>query len=169
MRHRGVLGVPGRQQPQEVRLARPVAPEHGDPLAVEDLEVERLHETGQLELLTGDGSDAGASTLEPHAHVLRHGRRLWRAGLLVLAQPGLHRLVLRRHVGADRGLLLQGAHEVLETLMLLVPAPQQLSEPLVPVATDLVVGREAATVHPARTALDRDDPVRRTGQELTVV
>ena len=73
----------------------PLLPEHGDSLAVEDLEVERLHETGELELLAGDGSDAGASALQPHPDVLRRGRRLRRARLLVLAQPGLHRLVLR--------------------------------------------------------------------------
>ena len=41
----------GRQQSQEVRLPGAVRAEHGHPFAVPDLEVERLHQAGQLEPL----------------------------------------------------------------------------------------------------------------------
>ena len=45
-----VAAAPG-QEPQEVRLAGAVGAQHGDPLAVPDLEVERLHQPGELEVL----------------------------------------------------------------------------------------------------------------------
>ena len=55
------VGAAGREQPQEVRLARAVGAQHGHPLAVPDLEVERLHQPGQLELLADDRPLAGAA------------------------------------------------------------------------------------------------------------
>ena len=50
------VGAAAREQPQEVRLARPVGSEHRDPVAEPDLEVERLHEPGELEALGDDGA-----------------------------------------------------------------------------------------------------------------
>ena len=44
------VGAAGGQQPQEVGLAGAVAAQHRDPLAVPDLEVERLHQPGQLQV-----------------------------------------------------------------------------------------------------------------------
>jgi hypothetical protein len=61
--------LPG-EQAQEVRLAAAVAAEHPDALAVEHLEVERLHQPGELELLAGDGAHAGAAAAQAHRHLL---------------------------------------------------------------------------------------------------
>ena len=49
--HTLVRHVRAAQQLQEGRLARPVGAEHGHPLAVPDLEVERVHQPGQLQAL----------------------------------------------------------------------------------------------------------------------
>jgi len=49
------VGATAGQQAQEVRLARPVGAEHGHPLAEPDLEVERLHQPGQLQRLADHG------------------------------------------------------------------------------------------------------------------
>ena len=83
--HRLVLrvgvGAAGGEQPQEVRLAGPVRAEHGDPVAEPDLEVERLHQPGELELLADDRALAGAAAAQPHADVLVDRHRLRRAGI----------------------------------------------------------------------------------------
>src|SRR5205085_3452547 len=85
----------GREQPEEVRLAGPVGPEHGHPLAVPDLEVEGLHQAEKLHPLADDGALAGAAAFQPHGHLLLARDRLRRTGFLELAQPGLRRAVLR--------------------------------------------------------------------------
>ena len=53
--------------------------------------------------------------------------------------------------------------------MLLLPAAAQLGHPLVPVVPCLVVGGEAAAVHPGGAALHGDHPVGDPGQQLPVV
>ena len=60
------VAAAGRQQPQEVRLARAVGAEHRHPLAVPDLEVERLHQAGQLEPLADTARLPVRPPLEPH-------------------------------------------------------------------------------------------------------
>ena len=80
------LGAAAGEQPQEVRLARAVRAEHRDPVAVPDLEVERLHEARELEPLAHDRALAGARAAQPHRHRLRRRALLGRAGLLELAQ-----------------------------------------------------------------------------------
>ena len=93
------IGAAAGEQPQEVRLARAVRPQHRDPVAVPDLEVEGAHEVGQLTLLSDDGPLGGPTTGEPHPQPLRHRHLLGRTGVLEAAQPGLRGLVARRHVG----------------------------------------------------------------------
>src|SRR5215475_13800732 len=93
-------GAPA-EQPEEVRLTRTVRAENGHPLAVEDFEVERAHQAGELELLTGNRADSCPAAGQPHLHLLLRRRRLWRSLLLELFQPGTHRVVLRGHVGGD--------------------------------------------------------------------
>ena len=53
-----VRHVVAGEQPQEVGLAGAVGAEDGDPLAVEDLQVEGFHQPGELESLAGDGPHA---------------------------------------------------------------------------------------------------------------
>ena len=117
----GVAAAPG-QQPQEVRLAGAVGAEHGDPLAVPDLEVERLHQPGELEVLADHRALAGAAALEPHLHRLLARLLGRRAGLLELAEPGLGGLVLARHAVVVLRLDLEPEHQRLDLGVLLVPA-----------------------------------------------
>ncbi len=53
------VGPASREQPQEVTLAGAVGAQHGDPLAEPDFQVERLHQTGQLEVGADHGPLAG--------------------------------------------------------------------------------------------------------------
>ena len=142
------VAAAGREQPQEVRLAGAVGPEHGHPLAVPDLEVEGLHQPGQLEVLADDRALAGAAACEAHRHLLLARLLGRRAGLLELAEPGLRGAVLRRHPVVVLGLDLVVQHQLLELGVLLVPALAQLLEAEEPVAARLVVRREAAGVGP---------------------
>ncbi len=157
------------EQPQEVRLARAVGPQDADPVAVPDLEVERLHQAGELQLLGDDRPHAGAPAAQPHRHLLLRRPLRRRPGRLELRQPGLHRVVAVGHVRRVGRLLLQGAHQVDQPLVLLVPAPAQLGQPLVPRRPGLVVAGEAAAVHPRRPALDGDHAVGDAGEQLAVV
>ena len=116
------------QQPQEVRLAGAVGAEDRDPLAVPDLEVERLHQSGELELLADHRPLAGAAALEAHLDLLLTGLLGRRAGLLELAQSRLRRLVAAGHAVVVRRLLPVHEHERLELRVLLVPAAAQLLE-----------------------------------------
>ncbi len=174
---RAVLDVrvrsPRRQESQEVRLAGAVRAQHGDPLAVPDLEVERLHQPGQLEVLADDGALAGAAALEPHLHLLLARLRGRWAGLLELPEPGLRRPVLRGEPVVVLRLDLVAQHQRLELGVLLVPAPTQLLEALESRAPRLVVGREPAGVGPHRVAggpeLDGDHARRRVVEQLSVV
>src|SRR5215470_6064492 len=83
------------EQPEEVRLARTVRAEDGHPLAIEDFEVERSHQAGELKPLTGDRADSRPAAGQPHLHLLLGRRRLRRPLLLELFQAGTHGPVLR--------------------------------------------------------------------------
>ena len=167
------VAAPEREQPQEVRLARAVRAEHRDPLAEPDLEVERPHQPGQLEALADQRALARAPAGEPHLHGLLARPLLRRPGRLELGQPGHRRLVPARHAVVVRRLLPQVDHELLELVVLLVPAPPQLLQPQDPVLAGLRVRREAAPVRPGRrpggARLERDDPGRRPREQLAVV
>ena len=96
-----IPGVPhgfATEHPQEVRLAGPVGPEHRQPLAVEDLGGERLHQAGQLEVLGDDRAHRRPAAAQPHGHVLFLGLVRRRFLGLEPGQPGLHRPVARGHV-----------------------------------------------------------------------
>ena len=131
------------EEPEELRLAAPVGAEHRDPIAVEDLAVERLHEAGDAETRAGDRTHAGAAAAEAHRDLLAAGRLLGRAGFLELADPGLHRPVARRHHLGDGGLLLQRRQQLAEPVTLLGPAAQHLRQSLVARLAGVVVGVEA--------------------------
>src|SRR5260221_5460683 len=78
----GMAYIVAFQQPQEMRLPRAARAEHGDPLAVPDLQVERPHQPAQLEVLADDGPLAGPAAAQPHPHVLLPPRLLRRSCLL---------------------------------------------------------------------------------------
>ena len=122
------------EQPQEVRLARAVRAEHADPLAVEDLGVERTHQPGQLEALAGDRAHAGPPAAKPHRDVLLLGGL---SGGGPAASNRSSRRAMTRYFCAMtsliRACMLQGADEILEPGVLLVPPAPQLGHPFVPV------------------------------------
>ena len=108
------------EQPQEVALAGAVAAEHGDALAEPQLEVERVGEPVELELLDDHGPLAGAGAAEAHVDALLADLRRALVALLELAQPALGRLQLGRERVGD---LRPPAHlgdEVLQPLALVV-------------------------------------------------
>jgi len=72
-------------------------------------------------------------------------------------------------VGADLRLLLQGAHQRPQPLVLIVPPPVQLLEPVQTGRPRVVVAVEPAAVHPGRARFDGHDPGRRPGQQFAVV
>ena len=146
------VAAAGGEQAQEVRLAGAVGAEHGDPLAVPDLEVEGLHQPGQLEALADHRALAGAPALEAHRHLLLAGLLGRRPGLLELAQPGLGGAVLRGHPVVVLRLDLEPQHQRLDLGVLLVPALAHLLEAREPVAAGLVVRREAPRVGPHQVA-----------------
>ena len=78
------IGAAAGQKPQKVRLARAVGSEHGDAVAEPDFEVERLHETGELEPFRDHGTFAGARPAQPQLQVLLGRALLGRAGLFEL-------------------------------------------------------------------------------------
>src|SRR4051794_28693155 len=90
----GVGHVLAGQQPQEVRLPRAVGTQDADPVAVPDLEVERLHQAGELQLLGHDGPYAGAPAPQ---------QRLERQPLLLTARQRGQLAVLAPLVGDTEG------------------------------------------------------------------
>ena len=60
------IGAAASQQAEEMRLAGAVRPQHRDPVTEPDLGIERLHETGQLEILDHDRALARTPSAEPH-------------------------------------------------------------------------------------------------------
>src|SRR6266566_1661628 len=104
--------------------------------------------TRQHQVLAHDGAFAGPPAAQPHLDVLLPRGVLRRPFLLEPAQPGHRGLQPGRHVGVVGGLLPQGADQLLQLLVLLVPAAAQLLEPADPVGAGLGVVPEAAAVHP---------------------
>ena len=110
--------VVAAEQAQEVALAGAVAAEHGDPLAVPELEVERVGQAVELELLDDHGPLAGAGPAEAHVDALL--AHLARPLVLLeeLAQPALGRLQPGRERLGDLGPPAHLGDEVLEPLAL---------------------------------------------------
>ncbi len=156
-----------------MRLARAVRAEDRDAFAVEDLQVEGLHQARQLKSLAGDGPYAGATALDAHGDVLLARRLGRRARLLELAQAGLGGGVAGRQLVADGGRLTEVQDELLQLGVLLVPAAAQLLEAGEAFTPGLVVRGEAAAVHPGvgsgRRGLHGDDLLGGAGEEFTVV
>ena len=152
--------LPGRQ-PQEVRRARAVGAGDRHPLAVEDLQRERLHQPRQLQLLAGDGPHPGPPALKTHPDVLLARRLGRRPDLLELPQPGPRRLVPGGHVVAARGVLLQVLHQPLQLGVLLVPAAAQLLEPGEPLLPRLVEGARSRLGAPTPRSRPVPAPPRR--------
>ena len=157
------------QQPQEMGLTAAIAAEHGDPLAVEDLHAERLHQPGQLQVAAGDGAYAGAPTGQFHPHVGAARQLLRRTGLLELAQPGPHGPVAAGHIGGVGRLLAQPLDQLAQPVQLLLPPAVQLLDARPPRLTRFVVRAEASPVRPRGAALDGDHRAGRAGQQLPVV
>jgi hypothetical protein len=171
------VAAAAREEAQEVGLARAVAAEDPDPLAEPDLRVERLHEPvpvdAQLEIGGDDGALGRAAPGEPHRDLLAEGHSLRGAGVLEPAQPGLGGLEAGGHVRVVGRLLPVHDDEGLDLGMLLVPAPEQLLEPLVAVDARLLVRREGPGVDPDRVAaaalLEGGEACRDPVEQLAVV
>src|SRR5690606_33220372 len=107
-----------REQPQEVRLARPVRAQHGDAVAEPDLKVEGRHESGEFELLAHDGALARAVAAQPHRKVLIERSLKRRPSLLELAQSRHGGVVAGSELVARCGLDLHRLNELLELQVL---------------------------------------------------
>src|SRR4029079_16848828 len=81
----GVRAAAG-EEPEEVRLARPVRAEHRDAVAEPHLEIERLHEPRQLEMLRDDRTLARAGSAQAQRELLLGRTLLGRPGLLEAPQ-----------------------------------------------------------------------------------
>jgi hypothetical protein len=114
------------QQAKKVRLAGSVAAEHGDSLAVKDLQVEWPGKPNQLQADAGQRADAGAPPAQPHHDLLLARTLLRRSGRFELPQPRLRRLVSAGHPVVAGRLLPQGPDQLDEPGMLLVPPATQL-------------------------------------------
>jgi hypothetical protein len=125
--------------------------------------------TRQHQVLAHDGALAGPPAAQPHRDVLLPRGFLRRPFLLEPAQPGHRGLVPGRHAGVVGGLLPQGADQLLQLLVLLVPAAAQFLQAADPVSAGLGVVPEAATVHPDVPVLDGHDAPRAGGQQFPVV
>ena len=175
--HRQVLalriGAAGGEQAQEVALARAVGAEHADTVSEPDLRGERLHESGQFELLGHDGTLGCPPTLEPHLDVLLDRQGLGWPGFQELGQAGLRSLVPVGHVGTESSLVLVHIDEFFELYVLLVPALAEFLKPGVTVRAGLHIGSETAAVNPRAGAVDarfeRHDAARRVVEQLAVV
>ena len=157
------VAAAGGQQPQQVRLPRPVRAEHGHPLAVEDLQVERFEQSGQREVVAHHGALGGPASAQPHGNVLHARHLLGRSGGFELGQPGHGGLIAGGEPVVVGGLDLVHQHEGLELVVLLVPPSAEFLEPGVAVLPGLWVAGERPAVHPGPGAgaprLERDDPV----------
>ncbi len=167
------IGAAASQQPQEVGLARPVRAEHGDAIAEPDLQVERLHQARQLQLLGDDRALAGARSAQAQIEVLR-GRTLFgRARVFETTKPSLGGTVTGGELVTGGRLRLHVGDEPLQFEVLLIPPAAQLVESGHPVFARGVVAVEAAAVHPGTAAraarLQRHDAVGGTRQQLAVV
>jgi hypothetical protein len=162
---------------QEVRLAGPVGAQHRDPFAVPDLQVERLHQSAQLQVLAHHRSFAGPAALEPHRDLLLARLLGGRALLLEHPESSLGGAVLAGHAVVVFGLDLQSEHERLDLGVLLVPTLAHLLEAGEPVGAGLVVGLEPAGVGPhqvpgagsAAAELHGHHPGRGVGQQFAIV
>ena len=143
------------------RLARAVGAEHGDPLAEVDLQVERPHQSGQLEPLADDRPHAGAAAAQAHRRSFCSRALLGRPGLLELAQPLSAAFSARGMPSLIVACLQHLAPARFEPRVLLVPAPPQLARAARCGPGGPRVRREAAAVRPAPRGLDGDDPVAR--------
>ncbi len=143
--------------------------EHTDALAEPHLGVERQRQPGEFEPGAHQRLLSGAAAREAHGDLLLHRHRGGWLGGLELRQPGLHGPVPRGHRVAARRLLLQGADELPQPLVLLVVPAVQFFQPADAVRAGPVVGVESTAVHPGPVGLDRDDAGGRRRQQLTVV
>ena len=119
--------------------------------------------------LAHDGAFSGAAAAQPHPDVLIPGRLLRRPRLLEPSQPGFRGLQPRGHRVVIRRLLPVHPDELLDLLVLLVPAAAQLIKALDAVLPGLRVGREAAAVDPDAAVFHGDDALRAVGQQFPVV
>ena len=108
-------------------LAGTVATEHGDPLAVPQLEVERIGQAVQLELLDGERPLAGARAAEAHVDALLADAARALARLEELAKPALGGLQRGRERVADLGPSAHLDDELLEPLALVLVQRQRCS------------------------------------------
>ncbi len=167
------VAAPRCQQPEEMGLTRTIGAEHGDPLAVPELQVKGLHQPGQRKVLADHGALAAAATPQAHPDVLLAGELLRRRSLLELAQSGLGGLITGGHAVVVGSLLLVHQHQSLQLRVLVIPAAAQLVQADEPIRARLPVRGERSAMDPCGVAgsaqLHRDDPIDDTGQEFAVV
>ena len=151
-------------------LADAVAAEHGDPLAEPQLEVERVGQPVELELLDDHGPLAGAGAAEAHVDPLLADLARPLGALEELAQPALGGLQLRREGLGDLGPPAHLGDEVLEPLALVVVQRAVLGRACRGGAGGPRRSRRSRRrgVH-APVGLDGHELVGRRRQQLTVV
>ena len=162
-------GLVAGEQPKEVALAGTVAAEHGDALAEPQLEVERIGQPVELDLLDDHRPLARAGAAEAHVDALLANVRRAFGTPLELSQPALRRLQLGRELV---GHLRPPAHlddDGVQPLALVVVPRAVTTELVVTRPPRLGVAAEAAAMGPCALRLDRHDLRRRGRQQLAIV
>ena len=162
-------GLVAGEQAEEVALAHAVGAEHGHPLAEPHLEVERVGEAVELELLDDDGPLAGARPAEAHVDaLLADGDRLLGA-LDELAQPALGGLELGGEGVRDLGAPPHLGDQGLEATTLVLVQGVVVGELVEVAAAGRGVTGEPAAVGPRPVRLHGDHLGRRRREQLPVV
>ena len=150
-------------------MPTPLRTEHGHPLAEPHLEVERVGEAVELELLDDDGPLAGACPAEAHVDaLLADGDRLLGA-LDELAQPALGGLELGGERVGDLGSPPHLGDQGLEATTLVLVQRVVVGELVEVAAAGLGVAGEPAAVGPRPVRLHRHDLGRRRREQLPIV
>ena len=150
-------------------LADTVAAEHGDALAVPEFEIERIGQSGDLELLADDRPLAGPGAAELDVDLLH--RHVGRTLVLLdeVSELRLGRLQLGRERLADRRPLTHQLDVVLEPLLLgVVQRLVVLAEGIV-VLLRLGVRGERTAVRPGAGGVEGDDLGRGRREQFAVV
>jgi hypothetical protein len=160
--------LPG-DQAQQVGLAGAVRTEHRDAVAEVHVEVERVGEPRQRQPPQAERDPAAVGALESHLDVAL-GRGRGRGPDLDEPLPAVLRGVgLRGVLVADRRPYLEILVELEEPALLVLPAPEGVTERAVAGPSGLVVGGPAPRVGPGAEPLEGHHRVGDRSEELTVV
>ena len=152
-----------------MRLARPVRPDHPDPLAEPHLGVERLDDPPDREATRAEDHLPRSATSEAHLHVLDRGLLGRLLARLEPLEPVFGRSCLGGPAVVVGRLALHLLHHLAEPVVLVLVPAVTLVESLDPSISGLGIGREASDVGPRCASLEGHDPGRRPVQNRPVV